>query len=44
VLAARDEMAAAEDMYARLANYDAVSRSDAIATLETWRAGENRAA
>jgi hypothetical protein len=24
-------------MYSRLANYDNVSRSEAIATLETWR-------
>jgi hypothetical protein len=37
VLAARDEISAAEDMYARLASYDNVSRSDAIATLESWR-------
>ena len=38
VLAARDEMPGADDMYARLAHYDTVSRSEAIATLETWRA------
>ena len=38
VLAARDEMPATDEMYSRLANYDAVSRSEAIATLETWRA------
>jgi hypothetical protein len=37
VLAARDDMPGADDMYARLANYDAVSRSEAISTLETWR-------
>lgn len=37
VLAARDEMPKTEDMYSRLANYDHVSRSEAIATLETWR-------
>ena len=34
---ARDEMPKAEEMYSRLANYDNVSRSEAIATLETWR-------
>lgn len=44
VLAARDEMPATEDMYARLANYDTVSRSEAIATLENWRLGDTRAA
>lgn len=44
VLAARDEMPAAEEMYSRLANYETVSRSEAIATLENWRTGENRAA
>lgn len=44
VLAARDEMPGTEDMYSRLANYETVSRSEAIATLETWRSGENRAA
>lgn len=37
VLAARDEMPGADDMYARLANYDTVSRSEAITTLENWR-------
>jgi hypothetical protein len=37
VLAARDEMPKTEEMYSRLANYDNVSRSEAIATLETWR-------
>ncbi|HEY4124262.1 MAG TPA: DUF2336 domain-containing protein [Rhizomicrobium sp.] len=44
VLAARDEMPGTDDMYSRLANYENVSRSEAIATLETWRSGENRAA
>ncbi|HTO40895.1 MAG TPA: DUF2336 domain-containing protein [Rhizomicrobium sp.] len=39
VLAARDQMPDADDMYAKLANYDAVSRSEAIATLEDWRQG-----
>jgi hypothetical protein len=37
VLAARDDMPGADDMYARLANFDAVSRSEAISTLENWR-------
>ncbi len=41
VLAARDEMPAAEDMYSRLANFESVSRSEAIATLENWRHGES---
>ncbi len=44
VLAARDDMPATDEMYSRLANYETVSRSEAIATLETWRSGENRAA
>ncbi len=39
VLTARDQMPDADDMYAKLANYDAVSRSEAIATLEDWRQG-----
>jgi hypothetical protein len=37
VLAARDEMPKTEEMYSRLANYDNVSRSEAISTLENWR-------
>lgn len=38
VLAARDEMPGTDEMYSRLANYENVSRSEAIATLENWRA------
>jgi len=37
VLAARDDMPATDDMYERLANYENVSRSEAISTLENWR-------
>jgi|GEM_PF-3470512 len=39
VLAARDEMPDADVTYARLANYDAVTLREAIATLEDWRRG-----